>query len=389
MPAEKEARNRTSANGEGTCRYIESKKLWCARITVGWEGAGENRKQIRKAFYGKTKKDALNKATEAQARVLHGEAATSSNIKIGAWADKWFRIYASGLSPRTVDNYQMILKNEIKAYLGDLTLKSIKASDIQEMITDLVKREKSKSLVSRVKILTNAMLEAAIDDDLLIKNPCRKIKLPPMQGSKEKIPFSKEEVDAIYKFAPQYLTMEKPHIPRRIGGMIKVMLKTGLRQEELLALQWKHVDLENNVIMVRQAVTLKDGKPIIKDPKSFKSKRDIPMHPIVVGILRGFMPTEGDVSEQYVYPNENGKIWLPRNFQRDYKKFFEAAQAAGYSIEYRGAHTCRHTFASNLRAQGVDAKTISKLLGHSKVSLSYDVYIHTDDKSMKDAIDKL
>lgn len=384
-----ETRNRTSANGEGSCRYIESKKLWCVRVTVGWEQTETGNKQIRKAFYGKRKRDALDKATAAQARVLRGEAATSSNIKISTWADKWFEVYASALSPRTVDNYREVLKNQVKAYLGDLTLKSLKASDIMGMLTDLAKKGKSKSLVSRAKILTNAMLEAAVDDDLLIKNPCRKIKLPAMQGSKEKEPFTAEEKEGIYSFIPHYLTLSKPHHPHRVGYMIEILLKTGMRQEELLALQWKHINFKKNQIQIRQAVSLKDGSPVIKDPKSFKSKRDIPMREDVATIFSKFMPDDGNMQEQYIFPTKSGGLWLPRNFQRDYKMFFEAAQKAGRSITYKSPHTCRHTFASDLRAKGVDAKTISKLLGHSKVNISYDVYIHTDAKSERDAVEKL
>lgn len=389
MPDEKETRNRTSANGEGSCRYIESKKLWCARITIGWEVVNGKKKQIRPAFYGKKKQEALDQATEAKARALHGGAAISSNTKISAWADKWIRTYVSGLSPRTVKSYTGVVDNHIKPAIGSLTMKEIKPSDIKLMITNLVKQGKSKSLVSRVKILSNAMFEAAEDDNLVIKNPCRKIKLPPMQGSKEKIPFSKEEIKAIYDFAPNYLTLDKPHVPHRIGAIIKILLKTGLRQEELLALQWKHIDLKENVIKVRQAVTVKDGKPILKDPKSFDSRRDIPIHKEVADILLERMPTGNDISELFVFPTEKGGIWIPRNFQRDYKYFFEKAQEAGYNVQYRSPHICRHTFATYLRAKGVDAKTISRLLGHAKVDISYEVYIHTDAKSERDAIDRL
>ena len=91
MDEEKKTRNRTSANGEGGCKYIEAKKLWCSRITTGWN----EDKQIRKAFYGKTKKEALNKATAAQARVMNGQAATSSDMKVSDWIKKYLADYKS------------------------------------------------------------------------------------------------------------------------------------------------------------------------------------------------------------------------------------------------------------------------------------------------------
>lgn len=190
-------------------------------------------------------------------------------------------------------------------------------------------------------------------------------------------------------FAPKYLTMFKPHVPHRIGGIINNSIKNGLRQEELLALQWKHVDFKNNMIKVRQAATVKNKKSALKDPKTFKSNREIPMHSDVVGILKKCMPTGSDISEQYIFGNESGELWLPRNFQRDYKKFFIAANKAKYNIKYRSPHICRHTFASNLRAAGVDIKTISALLGHSKIDITANIYTHTDYESMLNAITKI
>jgi integrase len=127
----------------------------------------------------------------------------------------------------------------------------------------------------------------------------------------------------------------------------------------------------------------------LKDTKTFKSNRNIPMHEDAKTVLSAIKPKEGDISDIYVYGTETGGLWLPRNFQRDYKKFFSSAIKAKCKVKYRSAHICRHTFASELRRAGVDPKTISELLGHTRVNLSLNVYTHTDEASKIEAISKL
>lgn len=386
MPEEKETRNRTSANGEGGCKYIESKGLWCARITIGWEMVDGKKKQTRKAFYGKTKKDALEKVREAQVRVQHGEAAVSSTMKLSEWADKWVLAYCSELSPRTVTGYKSVIKNQIKPEIGNKSLKELKPIDIKQMITNLISKGYSKSHVNRARVLTNDMLEDAADNNLLIRNPCRKIDLPPMPKSVlDRTPFTSEEEIMIFEYAPQYFTQSLPHKMHRIGKMIIILLRTGLRQEEILALQWRDVDFKENVIWVRHAVTVKKGKPILKEPKTESSKRKIPMHPIVKLELKSI--SQGKPSD-FIFGTASGNPMTPRNFQRDYKKFFESANANGFQIGYKPPHVCRHTFASDLRAKGRDLKTISILLGHSRIQVT-DIYTHTTEKDMKDSVSML
>ena len=69
--------------------------------------------------------------------------------------------------------------------------------------------------------------------------------------------------------------------------------------------------------------------------------------------------------------HRNGDVVPPDRFERT---FYSILKRAG--IEKTGMHALRHTFASNLFAKGVDVKTVSHLLGHSSVKITYDTYIH-------------
>lgn len=152
MSEQKETRNRTSANGEGSCKYIESKKLWCARITTGWEVVNGKRKQIRPAFYGKTKKEALDQATEAKARVLQGKAAVSSGMKLSDWSDRWMSDYKSAPASRTIAQYAGVIKNQIKPAIGDFKLKDLRQSHVQKMINETVSLRRENEIARRIRL---------------------------------------------------------------------------------------------------------------------------------------------------------------------------------------------------------------------------------------------
>lgn len=396
MPEEKvkEERNRTSANGEGSCKYIESKKLWCARITIGWDGIGENRKQIRKAFYGKSKKEALNKATEAQARVLHGEAATSSNMKLSDWADKWMADYKSALAPRTIAQYKGVVKNQIKPAIGDYALKNLKQSQIQKMVNDLFEKGYSPTIIKHTKQFTHEMLEAAVDDGYLVANPARKIRLPNMPKTKnEKGAFTPYEEEQLIAFMPHYLTQEKPHVPHKVGKAIIVSLKSGVRQEELLALSWDDINFTDSTISIHQSVTLNGYTPIIVPrTKNESSIRKIPLHPKAKEILLEMEPNADKAAP--VFCNDSGGIWAPNCFYRLYKSYIDALniqleKEGKLSVKYRPPHAMRHTCASDLNRKGTDPKTISQILGHATTDMTMNIYTHTDMQAMKDAMNKI
>lgn len=104
------------------------------------------------------------------------------------------------------------------------------------------------------------------------------------------------------------------------------------------------------------------------------------MHPEVKKLLSEM---ERGADDDFVFPTESGGLMHPRNFNRDYAKFFEAS-----GIKYHSPHSCRHTFACQLHEKGVDLKTISELLGHSRIEVT-NIYTHTNEKSKVEAISRL
>ena len=79
----------------------------------------------------------------------------------------------------------------------------------------------------------------------------------------------------------------------------------------------------------------------------------------------------------YVIINSRQNRVLPSNFERSFQHILESAEITPY-----GVHALRHTFASMLFSKGVDVKIVSRLLGHSSVKITYDIYVHLFEKDI-------
>lgn len=295
------------------------------------------------------------------------------------------------MQPLTIVNYKTVIESHIKPSIGHYSLDKLKPIHIQKMISDAVENGLSSSVVKKMKVFTNAILEVAIDNKLLYSNPCRKIKLPPMpKRKKEREAFAPEEEKKIIAYAPKYAKLRTKNKLYITGWAIIILLKQGLRIEELLALTWNDIDLEKNTLHVWQAVSLKDGKAYIKSyPKTEKSIRILPLHKSSMKALEAVKEINPD---GLIFCNANGGIWAERSFQHAYKNYFASLNASlkeNEKVKYRSPHCCRHTFATDLNRKGVDVKTIAMLMGHAEVDLSLNVYTHTDKKTMENAISRI
>jgi Site-specific recombinase XerD len=113
--------------------------------------------------------------------------------------------------------------------------------------------------------------------------------------------------------------------------MIIILLKSGMRQEELLALRCGDVNLENNTINICRALDIDTTNPT-KVPKSASSIRSVPMHSEVYKQLQEI----GIQKEGYIFHTNSGNLYRPDNFRRDYQKYLDAA-----GVKYRSPHITR------------------------------------------------
>jgi integrase len=173
-----------------------------------------------------------------------------------------------------------------------------------------------------------------------------------------------------------------------------VLVNTGLRRGEALALQWSDVDLKASTLRVRGTLARVNGKLEVTEPKTTKSKRVVPLSEVAVQTLLALRSEQAQErlgagsrwhQTGFVFVTEFGEPCEPRNALRAFKA---ATKRAGLPSSV-GLHTLRHSAASVMMATGVPLKIVSDILGHASVAITGDIYGHVSPDVSREAAAKL
>ena len=155
------------------------------------------------------------------------------------------------------------------------------------------------------------------------------------------------------------------------------ILYTGLRRGELLALTWDDVDFENNFIRVNKSLYYENGQPKIKEPKTEKGIRLVPLMSALRNKLQP--PFDGGI----VFPDTTGGYIKEMPFQKRWKRY---CAKSGVSCT---PHELRHAYATMLFDNNIDPKDAQDILGHAQLSTTQDVYTHIREARKQKTRDKL
>jgi integrase len=160
----------------------------------------------------------------------------------------------------------------------------------------------------------------------------------------------------------------------------RILLASGLRIGEALALRWQDVDLTTGVLTVRRTLSRKRNGYDVKPPKTRSGLRAIPLDAATAEALRAHRQAvltlriaHADVwaDRDLVFPNDAGAFCDPRTLRRRF-----TALCKQLTMQYIGVHGLRHTHATMLLASGIPAKVVSERLGHSSIAITLDTYSH-------------
>ncbi len=153
--------------------------------------------------------------------------------------------------------------------------------------------------------------------------------------------------------------------------MFYLALVSGLRKGELVALLWTDLDIENKTIFVsKQYVRNPNGELTLSRPKTETSVRRVSIPQEAVDLL--IQEYSKHPNNQYMFPSPaTGEMYHPDSVAKLHEKILKDA-----NLEHIPLHSLRHTFATHALAGGVDAKTLSGILGHTKASFTLDAYAH-------------
>lgn len=374
--------------GEGTITYIEKKKLYCGRLTIGRD---DNGKQKRKAIYGKTKKEVKEKMDILKVKINKGVYIEPSEITLGNWIETWmcdYKIHSARIT--SIQSYESYYRNNIKPMLGNIKIKDLRNEDIQRFVNRLTEKKLSATTIEKHCAVISMALDKAVENEMILKNPCKKVCLP-AKHKKEARVLTIEEQKKLIEIALNY----------RDSEIIVFMLYTGLRLGEALALTWDDIDFDRKIIDVNKTQTIRrsrfteNGKQQVEftPTKTKASNRKIPLLHSLENLLHTIKEKQDkislDYSERYnslnlVFCTREGKIRPSASVSYRLKMFSEAL-----GMEHINAHALRHTFATRGLENGIEMRVMQDLLGHSTMKMTADLYTHVLPDKKMDSIKKL
>ena len=200
------------------------------------------------------------KVTEAKYLGNRGISLSNDDITLGSFADKWLEINSVGKEQGTIKEYKYIVNTHIKPKLGHLKIKKIKVYDIQEVINDLISENHTR-LAKKLLTFIKKILNEAVQNDIILKNPASLIKSPTYKPN-EKIPLTDEEDKLLVECS-------KTH---KYGLFFLLIRFTGVRKEEASAIKIEDINFDNNTISINKAISFASNQGSIKSTKNKKSR---------------------------------------------------------------------------------------------------------------------
>jgi len=354
-------------HGEGSFYHDKKRNNWQYKVTLGYDNDGF---PVRKTLYGKTRAEAQKKGNEYIAALKGAKVSVSPDMKFCDWAKKWLENYKAGAIKQTSYHQLELLIFKIPDSIQNKKVKDISPIEIQSFINQFA-AEYSKSYIDKMRFLLNAIFTEAQENGLCLKNPARKIKTPNVREHPRES-YSPSECAVIKEFASRYYN-------QTIATAIVTLLYTGLRRGELLGLRWD--DLSKQYITVNRGVFLEYNRPVVKEyqAKTESSLRMIPIVPDVFELICK-LPKRGI----YIFCVKSGGLMHPRNFSRDYGKFFDKLKEEYPDFNVLSPHCCRHTYATLTLSAGADVRVVQALLGHTDIKTT-SRYTHPNQQLLYSA----
>lgn len=365
--------------------------------TVGRDSYG---KLIRKEFYGKSKSEAEAKRDEYLNNIKNGLSLDYKNAVLGDLMHTWlFEVVrvSNGVKASSFERYESIYRNYVKdSEIYGLKLDGLKPIQIQRYYNKLYDDGKKSTLITNINKLLRTFFNYAVNEGYLLTNPCsgKRIVIP---GKKS---VNQTEVEV---FTTGEISVFKAALNKhRLKALFLLALGTGLRQGELLGLKWSDIDFKDEELKVERSIRIveiinRDGsrnrETVIQDPKSKDSIRTVPIPSNLIPVLNAHKLKQAEeklkagdsyITSDFVFTTELGKTIDARNLLRSYTRLLKKAD-----IPYRKFHALRHTYATKLFEADIPLKTVQKLLGHSDISITANVYTHVIPKEKNKAAERI
>lgn len=356
---------------------------WMFKLTVGIDPeTGKKLMTTRRGF--KTKKEAQAAYMKLKQEIDSGLLSKQSLLFEDVFKE-WWDIHSKTVKPSTKYSKISKFQKHILPRFGKLKMKDITKGYCQRVINEIAKEIDS---VNDIKIQANLVFKYAVKMDYILKNPMEYVTIPKKEESflaneeDERNYWTKDEVK-------QFLKLAKEHMSKQYFMMFYLLIYTGMRKGELIALTWDDINLNEQTININKTMFFEKGKEIIQTAKKYASNRVIDIDTHTTKLLSNWKVKQKEslladgitTKPQYVlfrsdlrplrlaYPNE-----LLNSF------------ITVYDLHRITIHGLRHTHASMLFEAGASIKEVQARLGHKDIQTTMNVYTHvTKTMSQKTA----
>lgn len=304
-----------------------------------------------------------------------------TNMTLGDYLNEWLKIKKSSLGLKTYTTYEYYLKKYIIPKLGDYKIKKLVPLIVQSAYNDLETAGLKANTIRYIHAIFNEALEQAVTWQMINRNPCKNLVLPKVV-EKEMKALTPEQ-------AKKFL---EACVYDRWGILFEVLLTSGMRPSEALALKWEDVDWKNNRITIQRTLSRVGKTWLFKETKTKNSRRTIILPHEVMQDLKEYRKKQAEEkleAKEYndygiIFACSNGNPLSITNVKRHFKTLLKDAELPDIRL-----YDLRHTCATLLLSTGENSKVTSERLGHSNVAITLNIYSHVLPSMQEEAATKL
>jgi integrase len=356
--------------------YKRKDGRWAGAVSLGYVGG----RLKRKAVYGKTRKAVQDRMTRLLNDQQTGLPVVGEKQRVGDfladWLENWVR---PTVKPKTFSSYSDTVRLHLVPSLGRIVLAKLTPQHVQAMMNERLASGLSPRTVGYVRSVLNIGLGRAVKLGLVHRNVVALVDRPNV-ARHEIQPLTVEQSRAL-------LAAARDH---RLGALFSVALALGFRKGEGLGLRWQDVDFDAATITISGALQRIGGALVRTETKNNASRRMLRVPAAAMKALREHRVRQmeerlaaGDRwrDSGLVFTTSIGTPLDPRNVLRHFSRVLSAA-----GIAHIRFHDLRHSCATLLLAQGVSARVVQDILGHSAIRVTMDVYSHVMPSMREDAM---
>ena len=273
-------------------------------------------------------------------------------------------------------SFQGNLDKWVYPAIGDIKLPEITSAQISALLLDMQGKGKAHATVVKVYTILNSLFKMAYLSDMIARNPMDKVERPKPR---------KDEIKP--QTAQAYTAQEVRDIltalegePLKWRAFIHLLIDTGVRRGEALAVQWEDIDFQENTILICRNLCYTPGKGIYLDTPKNGRCRMVDVGEDTLQLLKQIREQQG-AGGKYIFTQDNSLEPMHPTSPTHYFRQFSKRNG----IKDFHPHKLRHTFASVAITAGADVVSVSETLGHSDTAVTLRMYTHANDESRRRA----